>query len=128
MKIEQSQYLDWQELNTIKRQSPQQGLEQAAEQFEAMFLQMVLKNMRTATDALRDPDSPFAPGPQQTMMRDWHDGQIAMSMASQGQTGLRELMVNQLGGLLKSHAGTVANISESSLAAFSQPLRVAKNG
>ncbi|WP_019933434.1 rod-binding protein [Oceanimonas smirnovii] len=128
MKTEQSQYLNWQGLDSIKRQSPEQGLKQAAEQFEAMFLQMVLKNMRSATDALRDPDSPFAPGPQQTMMRDWHDGQIAMNLASRGQTGLRELMVNQLGGLLKTPAATVANNGETSLAAFSQPLRVAKNG
>ncbi|MDP5292383.1 rod-binding protein [Oceanimonas sp. CHS3-5] len=128
MKTEQSQYLNWQGLERIKRQSPEQGLEKAAEQFEAMFLQMVLKNMRSATDALRDPDSPFAPGPQQAMMRDWHDGQIAMNMASQGQTGLRELMVNQLGGQLKSAAGAVVNNNETSLAAFSQPLRVAKNG
>lgn len=128
MKTETSQYLNWQGLEQVKRQAPEQGLEQAAEQFEAMFLQMVLKNMRSATDAIRDPDSPFAPGPQQAMMRDWYDGQIAMNMASKSQTGLRELMVGQLSGTLKNAQSAVVASGDAPIAAFSQPLRVAKNG
>lgn len=132
MKTDTSQYLNWQGLEQVKRQAPEQGLEQAAEQFEAMFLQMVLKNMRSASDAIKDPDGPFATGPQQDMMRDWYDGQIAMNMASQRQTGLSELMVGQLSGTLKnSTAGVVMNNEankEAPIAAFSQPLRAAKNG
>lgn len=128
MKTESSQYLNWQGLEQVKRQAPEQGLEQAAEQFEAMFLQMVLKNMRSASDVLRDDDGPFAPGPQQDMMRDWYDGQMAMNMASQRQTGLSELMVGQLSGILKNSPTAVVVPKEAPLAAFSQPLRAAKNG
>lgn len=128
MKTDTSQYLNWQGLEQVKRQAPDQGLEQAAEQFEAMFLQMVLKNMRSASDVLRDADGPFAAGPQQDMMRDWYDGQMAMNMASQRQTGLSELMVGQLGGTLKNTQSGVVVPKEAPIAAFSQPLRVAKNG
>ncbi|MBU3823807.1 MAG: rod-binding protein [Candidatus Oceanisphaera merdipullorum] len=128
MKTETSQYLNWQGLEQVKRQAPEKGLDQAAEQFEGLFLQMVLKNMRSAGDVLRDEDGPFAGGPQQDMMRDWYDGQMAMNMASQRQTGLSELMVGQLSGILKNSQTSAVMPKEAPIAAFSQPLRVAKNG
>ncbi|MGO5000414.1 rod-binding protein [Oceanisphaera sp. W20_SRM_FM3] len=128
MKTETSQYLNWQGLEQVKRQAPEQGLDQAAEQFEGLFLQMVLKNMRSASDVLRDEDGPFAGGPQQDMMRDWYDGQMAMNMASQRQTGLSELMVGQLSGVLKNSQTGVVVPKEAPIAAFSQPLRAVKNG
>ncbi|MCT8125022.1 rod-binding protein [Alishewanella sp. BS5-314] len=72
------------------------SLQQAAEQFEAIFLQLVLKNMHTATDALGTEDGLFASKEQQ-LFRDMHDAQLAQHLAGQRQLGLAEAIVRQLG-------------------------------
>ncbi|OXS14256.1 peptidoglycan hydrolase [Zobellella denitrificans] len=128
MKTQTATYLQWQGLEQLKQQPVEQAVEQAAEQFEALFLQQVLKQMRSASDALRDPDGPFAPGPREEMMRDWYDGQIAVDLASRGQTGLKGLLVEQLSGALKNSGAAVVASGETPIAAFSQPLRTHRNG
>lgn len=47
-----------------------QNLDQAAEQFEAMFLRSMMQQMRKASDALAADDDPFN-SKQQRMMRDF---------------------------------------------------------
>jgi flagellar protein FlgJ len=128
MKTQTATYLQWQGLELLKQQPVEQAVEQAAEQFEALFLQQVLKQMRSASDALRDPDGPFAPGPREEMMRDWYDGQIAVELAARGQTGLKGLLVEQLSGALKNSGAAVVASGETPIAAFSQPLRTHRNG
>ncbi|MDF3933824.1 transglycosylase SLT domain-containing protein [Pseudomonas citronellolis] len=75
---------------------PQARLEAAAEQFEALFLQQILKQMRKAGDVLsaggitrsRDLDT----------MRDFYDGVLADNLAERKQTGIAALLVRQLSG------------------------------
>lgn len=82
----------------------QQALEMAAEQFEAMFLQQVLKQMRKAGDVL-SADSPLRSREADTM-RDFYDGVLAESLAGKRQAGIADMLVKQLSGNL-SQAQTV---------------------
>lgn len=71
-------------------------LKEAAQQFEAIFVQMMLKSMRKAQDALADENSPFN-SQQVKFYRDMHDQQLANDLASGGGMGLADLIVKQLG-------------------------------
>lgn len=73
-----------------------QQLEAAAEQFEALFLQQILKQMRKAGDVL-SADNPMRSRDLDTM-RDLYDEALADTMASRGQTGIRDMLVQQLSG------------------------------
>lgn len=72
------------------------ALDEAAKQFEAIFVQMMLKSMRKAQDVMADKDSPFN-SEQVKFYRDMHDTQIASDLASNGSIGLAEIIVQQLG-------------------------------
>ena len=72
------------------------ALDEAAKQFEAIFVQMMLKSMRKAQDVMADKDSPFN-SEQVKFYRDMHDTQIASDLASNGSIGLAEIIVRQLG-------------------------------
>lgn len=90
-------------LNAIRQQSKatdsdskKAALTEAAQQFEAIFTQMLLKSMRKAQDVLES-DSPF--NSQSTKFyRDMHDQQMALDMSANGSLGLTDLIVRQLGG------------------------------
>jgi len=90
-------------LNAIRQQSKEgngeskkAALQEAAQQFEAIFMQMLLKSMRKAQEVLES-DSPF--NSQSTKFyRDMHDQQMAVELSSNGTLGLSELIVRQLGG------------------------------
>lgn len=74
-------YHDNSALANIKHSRDQEGaLEMVAGQFEAMFLQLVLRQMRSSSDVLADKDSPFS-SKQQGVFRDMYDGQLAMELA-----------------------------------------------
>lgn len=73
-----------------------QNLEQAAGQFEALFLRTMLSQMRKATDALTEGDNPFS-SKQQQMMRDFYDDKLASVLSSQRSCGVAEMIVRQLG-------------------------------
>lgn len=73
-----------------------QNLEQAAEQFEGLFLRSMLQQMRKAADALSDGDNPFS-SKQENMMRDFYDDKLASMLASQRSSGIASLIVRQLG-------------------------------
>ncbi|PSV38249.1 flagellar protein [Photobacterium sp. GB-27] len=89
-------YHDNNGLQQIKHSlSDEQGLEVVAGQFEAMFLQMVLRQMRSSSDVLADEDNPFS-SKQQSVYRDFYDGQLAIEMAKQQQTGIKEMLMKQL--------------------------------
>lgn len=82
------------------RQAAQSGdskaLDEAAKQFEAIFVQMMLKSMRKAQDVMADKDSPFN-SEQVKFYRDMHDKQVAGDLASNGSIGLADIIVRQLG-------------------------------
>lgn len=103
-KLAQAQnYLDLNGLNAIKKQSrdldkgeKDAALKEAAQQFESIFMQMLLKSMRQAEDVLAA-DSPF--NSQSTKFyRDMQDQQMALELSSNGSLGLADLIVRQLGG------------------------------
>ncbi|OAE08576.1 peptidoglycan hydrolase [Pantoea sp. OXWO6B1] len=73
-----------------------QNLEQAAEQFEAMFLRSMMKQMRKASQALADNNNPFD-SKQQRMMQEFYDDKLASQLASQRSTGIAHMIISQLG-------------------------------
>ncbi|WP_067583318.1 rod-binding protein [Endozoicomonas ascidiicola] len=81
--------------STVK---PNNGkLEQAATDFEAMFFQQMLKSMRQANDVLAE-DNPFN-SKEQSFMHDWHDSELAISMAESGGIGLADQLIQQVEAL-----------------------------
>lgn len=77
-------------LRSQARNDPQEGLKQAAKQFEALFLNMMLKSMREATpkDGLFDSD-------QSRFYTQMLDQQLVQNLADKG-IGLADMVVKQL--------------------------------
>ncbi|WP_029793471.1 rod-binding protein [Vibrio parahaemolyticus] len=89
-------YHDNSALANIKHSRDQEGaLEMVAGQFEAMFLQLVLRQMRSRSDVLADKDSPFS-SKQQGVFRDMYDGQLAMELAKKQSSGIANMLIQQL--------------------------------
>lgn len=89
--------LDVQGVNQLKldaRQSSPEALKQAAQQFEAVFMNMLMKSMREAT-----PQDGMFDSEQTRMYTSMLDQQLTQRMASRG-IGLAEVMVRQLSGAL----------------------------
>ncbi|HUW26430.1 MAG TPA: flagellar assembly peptidoglycan hydrolase FlgJ [Gallionella sp.] len=78
------------QLRTQAKHSPDQALKEAAQQFESVFLNMMLKSMREAT-----PQDGMFDSEQTRMFTGMLDQQLAQSMASRG-VGLADVMVKQL--------------------------------
>lgn len=98
-KLEMSRnYHDMGSVNKLREaaQSGDEGaLEEAAKQFEAIFVQMMLKSMRKAQDALADKDSPFSTE-QVKFYREMHDKQIATDLSANGSIGLAKVIMQQM--------------------------------
>ncbi|MCG9597160.1 rod-binding protein [Vibrio sp. Isolate25] len=89
-------YHDNSALMNIKNSNEQgAALETVAGQFEAMFLQLVLRQMRSSSDVLADDDSPFS-SQQQGVFRDMYDGQLAIEMSKKQHSGISEMLIKQL--------------------------------
>lgn len=83
-----------QQIRTASRGDEQGALRQAAEQFEAIFFNMLLKSMRQANAAF---ESEGLMNSQTTeFYRDMHDSQMASDLAQNGSLGLADLLVQQL--------------------------------
>ena len=80
------------DLRVKLKQDPQAGLKQAAQQFEGLMLQMMLKSMRDATpqDGPMDSD-------QTRFFTSIMDQQLAQNLAAKGQLGFAKLIEQQLG-------------------------------
>jgi flagellar protein FlgJ len=80
-------------LRAAARESSPRALREVAEQFEALFVQMMLASMRQASlgEGLMD-------SPQGDMYRDLYDKQVAMDLARGRGLGLADMLVNQLSG------------------------------
>ena len=88
------------------KQDPQAGLKQAAQQFEGMLLQMMLKSMRDATpqDSLMNSD-------QTRFFTSILDQQLAQNLSSQGKLGFAKLIEQQLGRNLVPGTGDAVTSS-----------------
>src|SRR5690554_2385143 len=91
--------------------SRNEQLQAAAEQFEALFLQQILKQMRKAGDVLSE-DSLMRSRELDTM-RDLYDEVLAEHLAEQRQTGIADMIVQQLGGEPRPSAAMQATIGGS---------------
>jgi flagellar protein FlgJ len=81
------------DLKRLSRDNSPEGLRAAAQQFEAMFLQMVLKSMRDAT-----PQNGLFDSDQTRLFQSMQDQQLAMNMAQGRGIGLADVIFRQLGG------------------------------
>ncbi len=128
----------YQDTSRLKNLKGREGLEAAAGAFEAMFLQMVLKNMRDASAAIADKNS-FTSSDQQNFYQEMADGQMASEMAKRGNLGIAAAMIRQMGAAvepapaegdqgaaLKNSPAPVALLN-ASLPAFAQPLNQARS-
>ena len=86
------------QLKRAARDDPRQAVKKVATQFEALFMQMVLKSMREAT-----PHAGLLDSQEQDMYRGMLDQQVAQQIAGKG-TGLAELIARQLARNLPSEA------------------------
>jgi flagellar protein FlgJ len=86
--------------------SPDKALKAAAQQFEAVFLNMMLKSMRDAT-----PQDGAFDNQQTKMYTGMLDQQLAQSMANRG-IGLADIMVKQLSHTLAAPGGTVKPVAD----------------
>jgi len=85
--------LDTQGFDALRAQAganPQQGLKEAARQFDAVFTQMMLKSMRDATPS----DSPFESNDTKSFTS-MLDQQLSQQMSSKG-IGVADMMLKQL--------------------------------
>ncbi|MDP1995558.1 MAG: flagellar assembly peptidoglycan hydrolase FlgJ [Gallionella sp.] len=100
--------LDTQSLEQLRaqaRQSPDQALKAAAQQFESVFLNMMLKSMREAT-----PQDGMFDSEQTRMFTGMLDQQLAQTMSSRG-VGLADIMVKQLRGQKTGLSPQSSNLS-----------------
>lgn len=100
--IKTSAYTDFTQFGRLRHQAaedPQQALRQVAEQFEALFMNMMLKSMRDASmgDALFDSQAA-------NTYRDLMDQQLATDLASKRGIGIADMLVRQLSGHLPAAA------------------------
>jgi len=83
------------EMRRNARDNPDVALRQVAEQFEAIFMQMMLKSMRSASmgNSLFDSD-------QSKMYQEMFDNQLSLSLSKGKSNGLADILVRQLGGMI----------------------------
>ena len=92
-----SVYTDLQGLNTLRNSTTEKNSDEtlrfAAEQFEAIFLQMMLKSAHgeSEEDGLFD-------NQQTEFYQDWHDKQLSIDLAAGKGVGIAEMLIRQLQG------------------------------
>jgi flagellar protein FlgJ len=114
--------LDVQGVNQLKldaRQSSPEALKQAAQQFEAVFMNMLMKSMREAS-----PQDGMFDSEQTRMYTSMLDQQLTQRMASRG-IGLADVMVRQLSVALAVPADGVEATPDALPAAQGLPLNPA---
>ncbi len=88
--------LDSQSLQEIKLIEDQDlALRQVAEQFEAIFVQQMLKQMRSASAVIADKDNPLT-SQSDSVYQDMLDGQLALNMSQTSGMGIADMLVKQL--------------------------------
>ncbi len=88
--------LDSQSLQEIKLIDDQDlALRQVAEQFEAIFVQQMLKQMRSASAVIADKDNPLT-SQSDSVYQDMLDSQLALNMSQTSGMGIADMLVKQL--------------------------------
>lgn len=100
-------------LRQAARQNSPEALKEAAKQFEALFMNMIMKSMREAT-----PQEGLFDNDQSRMYTSMLDQQLSQTLASRG-VGLADMLVRQLSVNLGGHAspkdaGEIVQYHESS--------------
>lgn len=117
---------DGRSLDALRRDAqrdPHGAVKKAAQQFEALFMQMVLKSMR---DAL--PKSGLLDSAAQQMYSDMLDQQLATRVAASG-TGLADMIAKQLSRHMQAGAGSsAAAAAPSTVDRRAEPARPDPNG
>ena len=106
--------LDVQGLNELKlgaRQSSPEAVKAAAQQFEAVFMNMLMKSMREST-----PQDGMFDSEQTRMYTSMLDQQLTQRMASRG-IGLADVMVRQLSSALTAPPSSEAKTPDAGAAA-----------
>ncbi|MCP4596079.1 flagellar assembly peptidoglycan hydrolase FlgJ [Neptuniibacter sp.] len=92
-------YTDLAELQKLKasaKTDSKESLQMAAQQFEQLFLNMLLRTMRDANAAFGDDN--FMNSSQTKFYQSMYDNQIALELANNKGIGLSDVLVRQLGG------------------------------
>ena len=87
-------YTDFSQLESLKAEAqanPNAALEKVAQQFESLFMQMMLKSMRDATIK-----SDLFSSDQMDTYQTMADQQTALSLSQQGGIGLARVLVEQM--------------------------------
>jgi len=127
--LSSGQYHDLNGLTDLKRASrenPNAATDEVAEQFESMFIQMMLKSMRDAVPK----DGLFSSNDMDTYT-EMADQQIAVNMAKSGGIGLADVIARQLqpdvgmnedrqAGVAKQYATTERALAGSGLVPMTQ--------
>ncbi len=89
-----SSYTDLNGLSSLRLQAKRDeraALHEASKQFEAIFIQKMLKSMRAATEGER-----LFSGSQSEFYRDLHDKELSIQLAESGGLGLAEEIESQI--------------------------------
>jgi len=81
------------ELRGKAQRNDKGALRESAEQFEALFIQMMLKSMREASDVMK---SDMLHSNAQEMFQGMYDKELSMSMAKRNALGFADVVVKQL--------------------------------
>ena len=89
-----STYLDFNALTRLKgeaAQDPSKAIRQTSEQFEAYFIQQMMKSMRDSIEK-----SDLVEGGNMEMYQDLMDKEVSLSMAKRGGMGLADMLERQM--------------------------------
>jgi len=103
------------EMRKTAREDPDTALRQVAEQFEAIFMQMMLKSMRNASMG----NSLFS-SDQSQMYQDMFDNQLSLNLSKGNSNGLADILVRQLSGAISNKEMDISEVEM-------QPLEINSN-
>ncbi|MFG1497971.1 flagellar assembly peptidoglycan hydrolase FlgJ [Saccharospirillum sp. HFRX-1] len=115
-------YNDLNGLNQVKsmaRKDDPEALRVVAQQFESMFIGMVLKSMREANDVMA---SDMLNSNESRFYRDMYDQQLSLNLAQQGGYGLADVLFDQLSRQLPQRDQDFSNINIKSLEDSRRPV------
>lgn len=108
MKMDAAQYHDFSVFNTLRREARAEGeassenIKQVAQQFEAIFVQMIMKSMRDTVE-----EGGLLNGESMRFYQDMMDQQLSIDLSSQGGIGLAGTIERQLSPDLSASASAV---------------------
>lgn len=102
--------MDLQGLDSLKtqaREDQKAALRPVAEQFEAIFLQQILKESRNVSF-----DDGWLDGEGGDVYKDLYDSQLAQNLSAKGSLGFADLIVEQLTPQLEQMTSATKNLTE----------------